>query len=276
MNTTGPDVARLQRLLGVPVDGMFGRGTLGAVKRFQHEHGLLVDGQVGPLTWSSIMAENAGATGEQILQYGSRGPLVADLQQRLGVTADGDFGPITRAAVEAFQSTHGLVVDGQAGPHTLGALHSVGSWHVPAGDLPQGHSHHHRHIHNPTHHHHHGSVGTAEAAVHIAERYLGVRYVYGGESPSGFDCSGLVQYAYAKAGVEIPRTTYSQYGIGEPVSRSELQPGDLLFFDHVGHVGMYVGGGRFIHAPHTGTVVQFGTLSGWYLQNFVGARRVVG
>ena len=127
-----------------------------------------------------------------------------------------------------------------------------------------------------THHHHHGSVGAAEAAVHIAERYLGVRYVYGGESPSGFDCSGLVQYAYAKAGIEIPRTTYSQYGIGEPVSRSELQPGDLLFFDHVGHVGMYVGGGRFIHAPHTGTVVQFGTLSGWYLQNFVGARRVVG
>ena len=72
--------------------------------------------------------------------------------------------------------------------------------------------------------------------------------------------------------MEIPRTTYSQYGIGEPVSRSELRPGDLLFFDHVGHVGMYVGGGRFIHAPHTGTVVQFGTLSGWYLEHFVGAR----
>ena len=88
--------------------------------------------------------------------------------------------------------------------------------------------------------------------MHVAERYLGVRYVWGGESPTGFDCSGLVQFAYNAIGISIPRTTYEQYRIGEPVSRDELEPGDLLFFDHVGHVGMYVGGGRFIHAPHTG------------------------
>jgi cell wall-associated NlpC family hydrolase len=197
-----------------------------------------------------------------ILQYGSRGSAVADLQRRLDISADGDFGPITRAAVEAFQRTHGLVVDGQAGPITLGALHRVGSWHAPKP----------RHIHSPAHR---APAGRAEQALHVAERYLGVRYVYGGESPSGFDCSGLVQYAYRQVGVSLPRTTYEQYRVGEPIPRSELQPGDLLFFDNVGHVGIYVGGGRFIHAPHTGTVVQFGTLSGWYAAHFVGARRVV-
>ena len=272
VNTTGPDVARLQRLLGVPVDGMFGRGTLRAVKRFQHEHGLLVDGQVGPKTRDAIAAEDRGTPGEQVVQYGSRGAMVVDLQKRLGIPADGDFGPITRAAVEAFQASHGLVVDGQAGAHTRATLHRVGSWHVPAADLPRGHSHHHQHIHHPKHQN--GGVTRAERAVHVAERYLGVRYVWGGESPTGFDCSGLVQFAYNAIGISIPRTTYEQYRIGEPVSRDELEPGDLLFFDHVGHVGMYVGGGRFIHAPHTGTVVQFGTLSGWYAEHFVGARRV--
>ncbi len=265
VNTTGPDVTRLQRLLGVPVDGVFGRGTLRAVKSFQRAHGLLVDGQVGPHTWHALMTENAGSSGETILQYGSRGAAVADLQRRLGVSADGDFGPVTRAAVEAFQSTHGLVVDGQAGYYTLTALHQVGSWHVPASSLP------HHHVHQPTVHH---AAGKAEQAVHMAERYLGVRYEYGGESPSGFDCSGLVQYAYARVGISIPRTTYAQYNVGTPVSRSELEPGDLVFFDHVGHVGIYVGGGRFIHAPHTGTVVQFGSLTGWYSQNYVGARRI--
>ncbi len=103
---------------------------------------------------------------------------------------------------------------------------------------------------------------------------MGVRYVYGGESPTGFDCSGLVQYSYARVGISLPRTTYAQYASGQPVSRSELEPGDLVFFDGVGHVGIYVGGGRFIHAPHTGTVVQFATLSGWYGEHYVGARRV--
>ena len=266
IHSTGPDVVRLQRLLGITADGVFGHQTLRAVKSFQHAHGLLVDGQVGPHTWGALTAGHGSSGGSLILQFGSRGAAVADLQQRLGLSADGDFGPITKAAVKAFQSAHGLVVDGQAGPVTLGELHRLGSWHVPASSLP------HQHIHQPTQA---PAAGRAEQAVHMAERYLGVRYVYGGEGPSGFDCSGLVQYAYARIGISIPRTTYAQYSAGVPVSRSELEPGDLLFFDHVGHVGMYIGGGRFIHAPHTGTVVQIGVLSGWYSENYVGARRIV-
>jgi cell wall-associated NlpC family hydrolase len=112
--------------------------------------------------------------------------------------------------------------------------------------------------------------------VGIAMRYLGVPYVWGGASPSGFDCSGLVMYAYGQMGVSLPHYTGAQWNVGVPVSRSDLQPGDLVFFDGLGHVGIYIGGGQFIHAPHTGTVVQISSLSGWYSETYVGARRILG
>jgi cell wall-associated NlpC family hydrolase len=112
--------------------------------------------------------------------------------------------------------------------------------------------------------------------VGIAMRYLGVPYVWGGASPSGFDCSGLVMYVYAQVGVSLPHYTGAQWGMGVPVARSDLQPGDLVFFDGLGHVGIYIGNGEFIHAPHTGTVVQISSLSGWYAANYDGARRIVG
>jgi cell wall-associated NlpC family hydrolase len=92
--------------------------------------------------------------------------------------------------------------------------------------------------------------------VGIAMRYLGVPYVWGGSSPSGFDCSGLVVYAFAQIGVSLPHSSYSQYGMGTPVSIGQLQPGDLVFFSGASHVGIYIGGGQFIHAPHTGDVVK--------------------
>jgi peptidoglycan DL-endopeptidase CwlO len=272
MHSTGPDVARLQRLLGMPADGVFGHHTLAAVRRFQHAHGLLVDGQVGPLTWSAVLAEDRGRPGELVLRFGSRGARVAALQRRLEITADGEFGPITRAAVRAFQRSHGLVVDGQAGPDTLGALRRVGHWRAPRHTEPAA----------PTHRHHHQRHAPAprpplgERAVHVAEGYLGVPYVWGGESPSGFDCSGLVQYVYRRLGVQLPRTSFEQFKEGVHIARSGLRPGDLVFFDGAGHVGIYAGHDRFIHAPHTGTSVQFGTLTGWYLANYTGAVRVTG
>jgi peptidoglycan DL-endopeptidase CwlO len=124
-----------------------------------------------------------------------------------------------------------------------------------------------------------GSVGPAPPPTHssvvaIAMRYLGVPYVWGGASPSGFDCSGLVMYAFAQVGVSLPHSSYAQYGMGSPVSRDQLQPGDLVFFDGLGHVGIYVGGGSFIHAPHTGDVVKISSISGWYASTYVGARRM--
>jgi len=109
--------------------------------------------------------------------------------------------------------------------------------------------------------------------VGIAEQYLGVPYVWGGASPSGFDCSGFTMYVYAQVGVSLPHNAAAQYGYGSPVSRGNLAPGDLVFFDGLGHVGLYVGGNTFIHAPHTGDVVKYSTLTGWYASTYVGARR---
>ena len=110
--------------------------------------------------------------------------------------------------------------------------------------------------------------------VDIAMRYLGVPYVWGGDSPSGFDCSGFVQYVYAQVGISLPHYAAGQYGYGVAVSRDQLQPGDLVFFDGLGHVGIYIGANEFVHAPHTGDVVKISSLTGAYDANYVGARRL--
>ena len=112
--------------------------------------------------------------------------------------------------------------------------------------------------------------------VGIAMQYLGVPYKWGGASPSGFDCSGLIMYAYAQIGVSLPHYTGSLWGMGVAVSQGDLQPGDLVFFNGLGHAGIYVGGGSFIHAPHTGDVVKISSLSdSWYAQTYMGARRIL-
>ena len=111
----------------------------------------------------------------------------------------------------------------------------------------------------------------------IALRYLGVPYVWGGSTPAGFDCSGFVMYVYAQVGVSLPHYTGAQWNMGVPVDRSDLEPGDLVFFDGLGHVGIYIGGGQFVHAPHTGDVVKISSLSeAWYAATYDGARRITG
>ena len=111
--------------------------------------------------------------------------------------------------------------------------------------------------------------------VGIAMRYLGVPYQWGGASPaSGFDCSGFTMYVYAQIGVSLPHYTGDQWAMGTAVSRGDLQPGDLVFFDGLGHEGLYVGNNQFIHAPHTGDVVKISSISGWYADTYVGARRL--
>ena len=111
--------------------------------------------------------------------------------------------------------------------------------------------------------------------VGIAMQYLGVPYVWGGASPSGFDCSGFSMYVYAQVGVSLPHYAAAQYNYGTPVSRDQLEPGDLVFFDGLGHMGIYIGGDQFIHAPHTGDVVKISSLNdSWYAATYVGARRI--
>jgi len=121
------------------------------------------------------------------------------------------------------------------------------------------------------------AVAHKEATVvRFARHFLGVPYSYGGTSPgSGFDCSGFTRFVYAHFGIALPHYSGGQFGMGRRVSRARLRPGDLLFFDGLGHVGLYVGRGRFIHAPHTGTRVSIDTLSGWYAGRYDGARRLL-
>lgn len=117
----------------------------------------------------------------------------------------------------------------------------------------------------------------AQQVVAIAMQYLGVPYKWGGASPqTGFDCSGLTMYVYAQVGVSLPHYAAAQYQLGRPVSKAELEPGDLVFFRGLGHMGMYIGGGNFIHAPRTGDVVKISSLSeSYYVATWVGARRVL-
>jgi cell wall-associated NlpC family hydrolase len=121
-----------------------------------------------------------------------------------------------------------------------------------------------------------GSLG--QQAVQVAMQFLGVPYVWGGASPSGFDCSGLTMYAYAQVGISLPHFTGAQWTAGPHVSSDQLAPGDLVFFTpSLGHMGMYIGGGSFIHAPRTGDVVKISSLSDpWYVSQYQGAVRVTG
>jgi cell wall-associated NlpC family hydrolase len=124
----------------------------------------------------------------------------------------------------------------------------------------------------------------AVEAVAEARKYLGTPYQWGGSSPqSGFDCSGLIQWAYAKAGVRIPRTSELQFAAanGEHIARNDLMPGDVVFFrdptGDVHHEGIYLGGDKFLHAPHTGDVVKVSSLNeSYYAGQFAGGRRFAG
>jgi cell wall-associated NlpC family hydrolase len=126
-----------------------------------------------------------------------------------------------------------------------------------------------------------GQSSTGGRAVLLAEQFLGTPYVWGGADPvSGFDCSGLVMYVYGQLGISLPHFTGYQWNMGRRLPQSEpLQPGDIVFF-HMhsygpGHEGMYIGGGRFIHAPHTGDVVRISSLMDpGYALGYVGAVRV--
>jgi cell wall-associated NlpC family hydrolase len=121
----------------------------------------------------------------------------------------------------------------------------------------------------------HLTIGQRAAALAIRE--VGVPYRWGGISPAGgFDCSGLVYWAYGRLGIALPHSSYALYDEGRRVTRSGMKPGDLLFFSGLGHVGIYIGRGRMVHAPHTGTTVQIVKLGrSSYGSQIVGVRRII-
>lgn len=111
-------------------------------------------------------------------------------------------------------------------------------------------------------------------AARLATRYLGAPYVWAGSSPSGFDCSGLVMYAFGKVGVAIPHNAAQQFRLGTPVARDRLVPGDVVFFNHLRHNGIYLGDGRFVHSTKPGGVKIARLDDEWFRSRWVGARRL--
>jgi cell wall-associated NlpC family hydrolase len=251
IHSRGPAVVAAQHALGVTADGEFGPITRSAVESFQRAHGLEVDGVIGPITAAAL-----GLGGSTSASSGPAPPAATTraVQAKLGVAVDGVYGPVTRAAVIAFQRTHGLEVDGVVGPQTLGAL-----------GLGAG---------TPTLT---GGGGGGAAALAAARREIGVPYVFGGTGNGGFDCSGLVQWAFRQAGITLPRTSYSQYGVGVAVSSTAIRAGDLVFWDTDGsgasHVGIATGAGTAISATTHGVLEH--SISGPYWgAHYIGARRV--
>jgi len=116
-----------------------------------------------------------------------------------------------------------------------------------------------------------------QRAAKAALRAVGVPYRWGGSSPAGgFDCSGLVYWAYGRLGISVPHSSYALYGLGRNVPRSRLKPGDVLFFSGLGHVGLYIGRGRMVHAPYSGRTVEIVPLGrSHYGSRLIGARRLV-
>jgi cell wall-associated NlpC family hydrolase len=123
-----------------------------------------------------------------------------------------------------------------------------------------------------------GTISKGNEVVNYAYKFLGKPYVYGADGPNAFDCSGLTHYVYDKFGIEISRTTYTQANKGVKVNKSDLRAGDLVFFNTEGsisHVGIYIGGGEFIHAPRSGKPVMVSSLDdGYYAERYATARRI--
>lgn len=195
-------------------------------------------------------------------QLGDAGPEIVEMQQALldlgyDVVADGDFGPGTVAAVREFERSHGLAADGIVGPEVYQTLMGRKFPNVSRGT----------------------GASSYRRLISLAKQYLGVPYVYGGATPGGgFDCSGFVYYVFGQMGVSLPRCADDQYLVGRPVSKENLQAGDLVFFSadgiEVSHVGIYLKDGEFIHASST-SCIAYDTLERDYRrEHYVGARRI--
>ena len=264
--SSGASVRQLQSKLGIAADGAFGPQTEAAVRAFQRSHGLPVTGLVGPLTRAALGETGAAptqATGETTVTATTS--QVRALQQRLGVAVDGVIGPQTRAAIKAFESAHGVPATGQPDAQTLVAIGvDDTSTTTTSGQAAQPAA--------PT------TSSKTATVVAAAMSKAGAPYAYGGVGPSSFDCSGLVMYALRQAGVTVPHSSFAQYGIGQSVSASQIQAGDLVFFNTAGpgasDVGIATGPTTAVSATTHG-VMTHSIRSGYWGSHFVGARRVL-
>lgn len=197
-----------------------------------------------------------------VYEEGDWGQDVAQIQARLSAlgyapgAADGEFGAMTTTAVKAFQQDRGLEADGVVGPTTYQTL--MGREIAVSRDD--------------------SATTKVRKIIQTAMRFVGVPYVFGGNGPNGFDCSGFTRFVYARGGIGLPRMADEQFGLGQPIPKAGLQPGDLVFFttytDGVSHVGIYLGEGKFISATSSRGVAVDRLADGYWGPRYVGARRV--
>lgn len=202
------------------------------------------------------------ATALASFEYGDNGPEVLAIQKRLVELKyeikllDGDFGSETEAAVKRFQTDQQLEVDGIIGEATYTALMQK--------PMPPNRS---------------GRSATVRNVIRAAYGVIGTPYVFGGTSVYGFDCSGFTQYAFARAGINLPRTADVQMYSGRQISASQLRPGDLIFFSTYepgpSHCGIYLGNGQFIHAGSSTGVTVSSAFTGYWGARYYGACRVI-
>ena len=214
----------------------------------------------GFLLFSLLFVPNAEAAA---LRQGDRGEQVQWIQERLEDLgyevgeADGVFGEETRQAIVQFQLSRGFDADGVVGAGTFYALQQ----RQAAVEVNRGF----------------GRRGAQ--IVQMAQQYMGTPYAWGGSSPGGFDCSGFIYYIYSQFGISLPRMSDGQFEVGRAISGDNLLPGDLVFFTTyepgASHVGIYLGGGRFIHASSAAGEVTITPLGkSYYQERYLGARRV--
>lgn len=203
----------------------------------------------------------ANVAAADTFERGDEGQEVLEIQKRLVSLhynidkLDGDFGPATEKAVRQFQIDRGLEDDGVVGPSTYKALLNK--------DIPVNR----------------GSGATIRRIIKQGYSVIGTPYVFGATGPYAFDCSGFVRYAFASAGVSLPRAADAQYEYGRKIPMKNLREGDLIFFSTyeagASHVGIYLGGGRFLHAGSSTGVTVSNAFDSYWGSRYYGACRIL-
>ena len=215
----------------------------------------------GGATADDRTSESTAGQEQKAFERKYRRTIIVAAQRALDVKADGVLGSRTRAAIRRFQRRNDIRVTGRLTARTLrklGVTSSVARTRA-ASDSD-------------------GSSDTAAKAVAAVKSHIGAKYASGGNGPGSFDCSGLTVASYGEAGVELPRTSFAQYELGEPVQQDDIQPGDLVFFDAAGagasHVGIAVSEDTIVSATSSGGVMEHPIDDSYWGSHYVGARRV--
>ncbi|MBY0029782.1 peptidoglycan-binding protein [Priestia megaterium] len=275
------DVKQLQQVLkqkgyfkNSTTTDYFGSITKQSVVNFQKANRLSADGIVGPATFkalnvaSSNQGSNTATAGTKVLKQGMTSSDVQKLQQILkqkgyfkNSTTTTYFGSITKQAVVNFQKANRLVADGIVGPATWKALGNSSSVTTPSKPVQPSNT----------------STSSASKLINTGKKYIGVKYVWGGTTPSGFDCSGFLDYVYKEAlGIKLPRTVADIYKVGVSVKSPSV--GDLVFFETYkpgpSHAGIYLGNDQFLQAGSSTGVTISSMSNSYWSKRYLGAKKI--